>query len=288
MLKIENEELTIKVEELGAELVGLLDKKTGKEYIWQKNPKYWAKSSPVLFPFVGGLLNNKYIYQDKEYKIETKHGFARDNYFNVKSQGKNFINFVFKSNEKTLEIYPFNFEFHIKYILNSRNLEIKYEVKNLSNSSMYFSLGAHPAFNVEVNKNIKFDDYYIEFEKEEDGIAKTFTDGFVDPVRTKKIFDGKILKLKNDTFKDDALIFENPNSNKVWLKNTKNNNSLEFNFEGFKYIAFWNVLGAEYVCFEPWNGISDYINTSGKLEEKKGIEVIKENEIYERSIKIII
>ena len=32
---------------------------------------------------------------------------------------------------------------------------------------MYFSLGAHPAFALELNDEIKLEDYYLEFEKNE-------------------------------------------------------------------------------------------------------------------------
>ena len=96
------------------------------------------------------------------------------------------------------------------------------------------------------------------------------------------------MKLSKDRFINDAIIFENTNSKTAYLKNTKDKRVLGFNYDGFRYIAFWNVPGAEYVCFEPWNGISDYDNCSGKLEEKTGIEKISGKEIYTRAIEITV
>ena len=47
--------------------------------------------------------------------------------------------------------------------LKDEKLDVIYEVKNKDNKKMYFSIGAHPAFNC----NISEGDKYLEFEKEE-------------------------------------------------------------------------------------------------------------------------
>ncbi len=53
-------------------------------------------------------------------------------------------------------------------------------------------------------------------------------------------------------------------------------------------MAFWNVPGAEFVCFEPWNGITDFDNCSGDLKEKIGIEKIGAGETYKRNLEITV
>ena len=47
--KLENELIAIEVEEHGAELKSLVRKNTGKEYMWKADPKFWGRTSPVLF-----------------------------------------------------------------------------------------------------------------------------------------------------------------------------------------------------------------------------------------------
>ena len=103
-----------------------------------------------------------------------------------------------------------------------------------------------------------------------------------------KAFEGKIINLDINTFENDALIIENPNSDTVYLKNRKNSRGIKFVYKGFKYIAFWNKPGAEYVCLEPWNGISDFDNASGNLKEKAGIEKLEKAEVYYRALDITI
>ena len=285
---LRNSELEIRVLSHGAELSGIKDLKTNEEYMWQKDPKFWAKSSPVLFPFVGILKDGRYTYEGKEYKISNRHGFARDYEHEVSSKGDNFIEFVFSSNEETKKIYPFDFKFYMKYILEGRKLTLEYRVENIGDNEMYFSLGAHPAFSMPVGNGVDFSDYYIEFEKDEKGDAKVLNGALIASGKTENIFNGKIMNLSKERFINDALIFEKTNSKTVYLKNTKNNRKIGFEYDGFRYIAFWNVPGAEYVCFEPWNGISDFDDCSGKLEEKTGIEKIKGKEIYKRAIEITI
>lgn len=274
---LENKELSIKIESFGAELVGIKDRTSENEYIWQKNPKYWGKSSPVLFPFVGSIRDGKYIHEDKEYEMKTRHGFARDNEFEVSDKGKDFIELVFKYSENTLEIYPFKFKLFIKYTLKNRSLEINYRIKNLDEKEMYFSFGAHPAFNINLDSKNKYEDYYVEFDKDEIGNSKVLKEGFIVPNKEKEIFKEKKLNLKKDIFINDALIFKNIKSKLIYLKNKKNKEILKFQFKDFEYLAFWGVQGGNFICFEPWDGITDYINFSGKLKEKIGIRKIESN-----------
>lgn len=278
--------LEAKIKSFGAELVGLRDIKLNKEYMWQKDPKFWAKSSPVLFPFVGALKDNRYVYEGKEYSLTTKHGFARDYEFQLVFQNEISAEFLFKGNEVTKKSYPFNFKLYLKYTLEDRKLKLEYRVENLEDKKIYFSLGAHPAFSTPVNNNIGYSDYYIEFENEESGEVNTLNGALIDSKRKVKAFEGRKIELSRDTFKNDALIIENPNSHKVYLKNDKSGYKLGFTYTGFKYIAFWNVPGAEYVCLEPWCGISDYDDCSGNIEEKKGIEELEAKEKFIREIEI--
>ncbi|MFK4785406.1 aldose 1-epimerase family protein [Fusobacterium sp. MFO224] len=285
---LENKELSIRIESFGAELVGIKDRINENEYIWQKNSKYWGKSSPVLFPFVGSIRNGKYQYEGKEYEIKTRHGFARDNEFKIFNRGKDFIEFVFEYSKNTLEIYPFKFKLFIKYTLKDRSLEINYRINNLGEKEMYFSFGAHPAFNINLDLDNNYEDYCIEFDKNEIGNSKVLQEGFVVPNKEKEIFKEKKLNLKKDIFINDALIFENVKSKLIYLKNKKNEEIIKFKFANFEYLAFWGVQGGNFICFEPWDGITDYINSSGKLKEKIGIRKLESNKEKKYDIMITV
>lgn len=285
---LKNDELEVKVLTHGAELAGIKDLKTNKEYIWQRDPKFWAKSSPVLFPFVGVLKDGKYIYDNKTYELKTRHGFARDYEHEIIGEGENFVEFMFSSNEETKKVYPFDFKLYMKYILEGKKVRLEYRVENLGEKDMYFSLGAHPAISMPVGNGVDFSDYYLEFEKEETGNSKILENALVAHGKSIEVFNGKILKLHENIFENDAVVLEKTNSKVVYLKNVKNSRKIGFNYEGFRYMAFWNMPGAEFICFEPWDGITDFDNCSGKLEEKTGIEKLSGKETYKKAIEITI
>ena len=112
--QLKNEELTLTVISAGAEMKSLKDNKTEQEYLWQANPKFWGRTSPVLFPIVGNYAQKQSVYEGKTYTL-SQHGFARDMEFDLESQTEEEIWFVLKDTESTLEKYPFHFALHIGY-----------------------------------------------------------------------------------------------------------------------------------------------------------------------------
>ena len=268
--KLKYENIEIAVANRGAELQSY--KVNGEEFMWDRKPEFWAASSPVLFPFVGTIKNGAYSYNGKEYKISTRHGFARTEDFELVEKTENSLKFRFSSNKETLEKYPFEFELFITYTIAGNTLEIGYNVVNKNDSDMYFSLGTHPAFALDVNDDIKLSDYYLEFEKNETSKKYKLNEkGLVLDEKADCLNNENKLKITEKVFDDDAIIFDDLKSEKVTIKNSKNSKKLSVEYNGFPYIAFWSKPRAPFVCIEPWYGISDFENCTGKLEEKKGI-----------------
>src|SRR6478609_11596681 len=125
--QVENQHLSVKIKSKGAELFRILNKQTQVEYMWGADPKFWAKSSPVLFPIVGTLKENSYRYQNKNYTL-SRHGFARDEEFQMENQQKDSIVFLLTSSSSSKEKYPFDFELRIKYEVKDQSLSTQYEV----------------------------------------------------------------------------------------------------------------------------------------------------------------
>ncbi len=161
-ITLENEYLKIAVKSNGAELFSVRGKNNQLEYIWSGNPAVWRKTSPILFPIVGTLKNNTYLYQDKTYKL-SRHGFARDSEFEIAEQNKQYAVFLLKNTAGSFENYPFAFELLIKYSLDKNLLKVTYEVKNTGTTDMYFSIGGHPAFKVPLMSDTAYEDYFLEF-----------------------------------------------------------------------------------------------------------------------------
>lgn len=118
---LENELLRVSISAKGAELQNIYNKQTQLEYLWSGDAAYWGKKSPVLFPIVGGLKNNEYVYNGNTYKL-SRHGFARDSEFDAYQLNSSCIEFTLQSNKATINVYPFPFTFTIKYTLDGGKL----------------------------------------------------------------------------------------------------------------------------------------------------------------------
>jgi len=57
-MKLENACLCVEIAEKGAELTRIFNKKTGAEILWNGNPEFWNRHSPILFPNVGKTHGN--------------------------------------------------------------------------------------------------------------------------------------------------------------------------------------------------------------------------------------
>lgn len=285
---IENEDLKITADSDGAQLQSLIFKKDGKNYLWHGDSKYWGRRAPVLFPIVGRLKDDRYFYDEKEYKM-TQHGFARDMEFELSESSDKHLLYSLNYNQETLKIYPFKFKLEIKYELENNKLNISYRIFNEDKKEMYYSIGAHPAFYWPFKKGEKKEDYYLEFEKEENAARYLLDGGLLNNQKELVLDKEKKLELYPGLFKDDALVFKNISSDKVALKSKKSSREVELEFKDFPYLGIWSQSAeAPFICIEPWQGISDSTDSSGRLEEKEGINALKagESDYFKHSIKI--
>ena len=268
MITLENEDFKADIHPFGAELHSLYSKKDKIEYLWDGNPEFWPRHSPVLFPIVGGLIDDAFIYQGTKYTL-AKHGFARDTEFEVESSSADKATFLLKSNEETLKVYPFAFELRLIYTLTDSQVTLTYEVTNPAKESMYFSIGAHPAFKVPLTDGT-YEDHSLVFSEEEDS-KRWLIDGnyLTEPV---KYMDHQSkIDLKHDLFYEDAVVFKDLKSTSISIVNNKNSHGLKHTFEGFPYMGIWSATDANFVCIEPWCGIPDSYKHDQKIENKEGI-----------------
>ena len=278
--EIKNSFIKAKIKSFGAELNSLQKIDEDLEYIWQGDFKYWNRHSPILFPIVGRLKNDSYTYQNQKYNM-SQHGFARDKEFEVIKNEVDFIEFRLKSDEKTLEIYPFAFELYLSYKLEKSKLIVSYKVINKSDDKMLFSIGAHPAFNWTLKEDEKKEDYFIEFEDLKQTKRYFLNDlGLLYKKEDLKIIDNK-MPLNEKLFKNDALVFNDVNIKIITLKNSNNENFVKLNFKNFPYLGIWSKpSGSPFICIEPWFGIADDENSIQNFEEKKGLITLKKDEVF--------
>lgn len=274
IITLSNSIIIAQIKTLGAELCSLKDN-TKRNYIWEGNPAFWGKHSPVLFPIVGTLKNNTFYHNDTEYTL-SRHGFARDMEFQLVEKTDNSATFSLQSNSGTLKNYPFKFELQIQYILIGTTLELTYRVINKDNTDIPFSIGAHPAFALPSN----FEEYSLVFEEVEP-LEYTLLENDLVSKQTEKIkTNSNTVPLTHELFQRDALIFKNLKSNSLTIVE-KENPILKVRFEDFPNLGIWTKVGAPFICIEPWFGYSDTTESNGNLFEKEGIIILKTNDTFQ-------
>jgi galactose mutarotase-like enzyme len=268
IITLSNSIISAQIKSLGAELCSLKDN-TNRDYIWEGNPAFWGKHSPVLFPIVGTLKNNTFYHNDKEYAL-SRHGFAREMEFQLVEKTESSATFSLQSNSETLKNYPFKFELQIQYTLFNATLELAYTVINRDSTEIPFSIGAHPAFDLPRD----FEDYSLAFEEVEP-LEYTLLENDLVSKQTEKIkTNSNTVPLTYELFESDALIFKTLKSNSLTIVE-KENPILKVQFENFPNLGIWTKVGAPFICIEPWFGYSDTTESTGNLFEKEGIIVLK-------------
>ena len=283
MITIQNEVISAGINPKGAELVSLIHKASQIDHMWSADPKFWGKSSPVLFPIIGSLKNDAFIYKNQEYALP-RHGFARDRVFEIEKQTEDSVVFLLTHDDASLQVFPFTFELRLHYTIEANQLKVKYEVKNTGNDTMFFSVGGHPAFKVPFADGTAYNDYYLEFNKEEDLKRWPLTNsGLVETNPEEMSTYSTRVPLTKKLFYEDALVFKHLESDSVTLKSDKTSSQLKFQFEGFPFLGIWAAKDADFVCIEPWCGIADSVTHNQQLEEKEGINALAPAENFERT-----
>ena len=268
MVTLKNNIMSVEISEKGAEMRRVTV--NGEERLWSGDPAFWTGTAPVMFPICGGLPDDKFTYAGKEYTL-IKHGFARLTDFEVEKQNGLSATFLLKSNAETLKMYPWEFEFRITYSLKGSRIKIDYDVKNLSDDTMYVSPGAHEAYACPEG----IADYDVIFENKETLYSCELVGNLISENRIPIIKDTDTLPLYYSYFAVDALVFKDLKSRFATLRNRKTGKSTSVSFEGFDYFLLWTKPQAGYICMEPWTGIPPMIGSDKDITEKEGITAVK-------------
>lgn len=288
LFQISNNKIMIQVNSMGAELTSLKDVATGTEYMWNADPAYWKRTSPVLFPIVGGLKDGKYRLDGREYPMG-QHGFARDMEFRLKSQVASEIWFILESDEETLQKYPYPFVLEIGYELEDRTVVVKWRVKNPSANRMYFSIGGHPAFMCPIDEGTKQSDYKLLFDTKEPLISSGLQNGLLSNETKTYTLENGMLPVTEHLFDKDALVIEKHQAQSVALARADGTPYLTVNFDA-PLFGIWSPPGknAPFICIEPWYGRCDRADFSDDWTKRDWIESLKPGETFTADYRITI
>lgn len=288
-VKLENEFLCVEIAEMGAEVTRIYDKTEDNEILWEGNPVYWKRHSPVLFPNVGKTYKNRVLINGTQYPT-SQHGFARDNVFTCIEAANEKASFMFRSSEETKEVYPFDFELHINYKLNKKELTVEWQVKNCGDETMYFTIGGHPAFRFAKPEETKAD-YVLKVPGKEklEYVLIDISCGCanIDEVHTLQLNE-ETYPLSDELFAKDALVVDNGQIEEAWLCHKDGTPYVGVRSAGFPNYGIWSVEGAPFVCLEPWMGRCDNVGFNAELSEKPNVNKVEAGEKFIKDYTIVV
>lgn len=288
-VKLENEFLCVEIAEMGAEVTRIYDKTEDNEILWEGNPVYWKRHSPVLFPNVGKTYKNRVLINGTQYPT-SQHGFARDNEFTCIEAANEKASFMFRSSEETKEVYPFDFELHINYKLNKKELTVEWQVKNCDDETMYFTIGGHPAFRFAKPEETKAD-YVLKVPGKEklEYVLIDISCGCanVDEIHTLQLSE-ETYPLSDELFAKDALVVDNGQIEEAWLCHKDGTPYVGVRSAGFPNYGIWSVEGAPFVCLEPWMGRCDNVGFNAELSEKPNVNKVEAGEKFIKDYTIVV
>jgi galactose mutarotase-like enzyme len=271
MAIIRSDEILVEASTKGAELLSIKGA-GGLEYLWQGDPAFWPRRSPLLFPIVGALPGGSYVYAGKSYSLGN-HGFVRDLEFSLKHEGSDSLLYELFSDDSSLALYPFRFELAVSYAVQGPILEVGYEVTNADDKRMPFSIGAHPAFRAPLMPGERREDFDLVFEKSEtvdrhylnsDNLLTGESEGF--------LRGSSGVPVTNFLFDRGAIVLKDHVSRRVTLKSRVSGRFVELRFPDFPQLGIWSPKGdCPFVCIEPWFGVMALAGSPQDLERKEAV-----------------
>ena len=289
MIELQNENLTLRVDPLGAQMMELRSRH-GTQFLWNGDKTYWADRAPVLFPYVARLTNGSYTLYGERYSMDI-HGFAKDSVFSVEEQSTNSVTLCLHDSPETLRQYPFHFTFRVRYELRGWTVAVTYSVRNEDESEMMFGIGGHPGFRVPLAEGTHFEDYALRFSQpcQPDRVGFTearFLNGHDTPY---PLEDFTTIRLRHDLFDEDAIVLKNM-ARRVTLCSAKTSRAVTVDYQQMPYLGIWHMphTDAPYVCIEPWASLPSRQDVVEELSCKSDLMHLAPGAAYENTWSIAI
>ena len=273
MIILKNEKLIVKINELGAEIKSIMY--NGMEQMWEGKQEVWSGTAPVLFPICGAVKDDKYTYMGREYSL-LQHGFARKQLFELTDSTDERAVFLLKSNDDLKKVYPFDFELYITYTINGTTVKITYDVVNLTDGEMYFSIGSHEAYYTPEG----VEDYDVIFAEKETLDSHLMCGRYLKENTVPLLKEVTVLPIYKKYFMLDSLVFSNIKSHSAILRNRKTGREIKIEFPYTNNLLIWHKPNSPYICIEPWSGSADFVGTSYDITQKRDIMKLSKDESY--------
>ncbi|QHW28758.1 aldose 1-epimerase family protein (plasmid) [Rhizobium leguminosarum bv. viciae 248] len=269
-IRIGNEDLTVDVSSLGAEMQALRSS-DGRSWLWTGDAAFWTGRSPILFPIVGKAPDDK-IAIDGTIHPMVQHGFARRSEFALAASTETMCRFELAASDATRAVYPFEFQLAVVHAVEGRVLTVTAEVTNRGRKPMPFGLGFHSAF-VWPLPDASGRDHIVTLDNEGEPALVRLEGGLINPATLPSPFDAGRLVLDHAMFEQDAMIFPD-GAGESLSYGAEGGPVMQFHFENLPNLALWTKPGAPFLCIEPWHGTAAQAGSSSELSKRPSTTIL--------------
>ena len=269
---LNNANLTIRVNSMGAELTGLYSKQTETEYLWQPGGEIWPHSSLLLFPNPGRIAHDRILVDGKVYPA-MMHGFAANMEFACVEQSAERMMLELAACDYTRKYYPYEFCLQVEFVLEEDRLLQNLRVINRDEKPAYYCLGAHPGFYCPIGLNEKAEDYALVFDRPQNlnNLEMQANTRLLTGKQTPYLQNETTIPLGDHFFDNGPMLFGNMAANTITLKSEKSGRFVELGVAGFSDLCLWGMgTQMSIIAIEPWIGTSDRFDTDHVWERKPG------------------
>ena len=293
IITLKNGCLTAGIDTMGAQLISLKDKEE-TEYIWQRDPEVWKNCSPILFPIVGNLRNDRTWIEGKEYSI-VKHGPCKTLEFDLLASDETEAVFALDDGHFPEGCYPYRFQLRVRYRLGEKGLTASLEVENRDGRDIFYCLGFHTGFRCPLGEGERFEDYELTFpEKQTAGYRRYDLEKLEFDKSREYPFPGKDgihIPLTRALFANDAFWFDRTAAREVSLKSRVSGRGAKVEYSDFETVAFWTTPGERgtFLCIEPWNGSGACSDEDDEFIHKNHLQRLSQGKtgIYSMTISLL-
>lgn len=268
IVELGNQHLTLRINSKGAEMASLGLNAPGRgdrELLWQGGAA-WPRRAPVLFPIIGRMPGDELTHREVAYPI-TQHGFARDLEFLFDRISDTEVEFTLDDSPATRLHFPFSFRLEVRFELVDATVRVTQTVSNPGYEPFAASLGAHPGFVWPLPGAAGKGQHVIEFELPEAAPIRRLEQGLLAVDSFPNPVIDRTLKLDESLFDADAVIFDQLSSRSVRYS-APGTPSITVEFPDFPILGLWSKAPGEFVCIEPWFGMTAASDFSGEYDKK--------------------
>lgn len=278
--QLENEHYRVAVNATGAELSGIRDKLTGREWLWQPKPGVWNNSATQLFPVVGALVHEA-LHVDGQCLPLPAHGFLRRQTFTCIEQSVNHLVLEARATPETLAVWPWCWRVQLLLTLHEDGLSVSQHVFNDDRQSFWFSIGWHPGFSLPVASKTG---WQVKFgEKPVRGPFPTRNRTLVTDGQTQTTTS---FPLTEAAFRNGAVYFGDCQQQHIRVCSPDGKAVMTVETAEHDWLALWGVPGADLLCIEPLAGTTDAPNFDGHAENKRGIRQLAPGQSQAFSVRL--